>query len=297
MLHCRLINNSAYTLKERENLSASLYMDESVPHVLLKTCNRIELYWGNGETPEYIIRHLFRVASGLKSELIGEQAIQGQLKMAYQEACGKYRLSASMHRLFQTAMHTGKRIRTETRISKGAISHSQATVDLLKSEGIDLSKKIVGIIGANKLTEDILKYLTTKQAVNIFLSNRNIEKAQLLAKKYNGTAINLEHKKQMLEFIDVLICATSAPHTIIKAADIPKGKEMFIIDLAFPRDVEENVKKNEQIRLFDLETIEIFAKNNVLLRHKEISKAEQIIEEEIADFYRWHSFSQQKPQL
>ncbi|GAB6012478.1 glutamyl-tRNA reductase [Viscerimonas tarda] len=291
MINCQLINNSSYTLEEREKLSASVFMDDAIPHVLLKTCNRIELYWGEGQVSDTIIRHLYRIASGLESSLIGERAIQGQLKSAYQEACNRYKLSAEMHRLFQTAMHTGKRVRSETKISEGAVSHSQITVEILKKQPIDLKKKIVSIIGVNKLTEDILKYLTANQAVNIFLSNRNFDKAQALAKQYKGTAIGLENKKQLLEFTDVLICATSAPHTIIKKEDMPADKEMLVFDLAFPRDVEKSVGQNEHIRLFDLEDIEQFAKNNLLLRKNELAKAEQIIEDEMARFHAWQSFA------
>lgn len=272
-------------------------MDESEPHVLLETCNRTELYWGEGEVDEADLRHLYRVASGLESSLIGERAIQGQLKGAYKNACEKYKLSSHLHRLFQSAMHTGKRVRTETRISEGAVSHSQVTVDILKQQKIDLNQKIVSIIGVNKLTEDILKYLAANKAVNIFLSNRNFEKAQVLAQKYNGTAIGLENKRSMLGFTDVLICATSAPHTIVKADDIAPDKEMIVFDLAFPRDVAEGVRQMSNVSLYDLEDIEQFAQNNLLLRANEVSKAEQIIEQEIAKFYEWQAFAKQNVKI
>ena len=293
MIHCKLINNSSYTLEERELLSSGMLVEDEKPHVLLQTCNRIELYCGEGSVPENIIRHLYRVASGLESSLVGERAIQGQLKNAYQQACENYSLPSHMHRLFQTAMHTGKRVRTETKISEGAVSHSQITVDILKKENVDLNKKIVSIIGVNKLTEDILKFLTSNRAVSIFLSNRNFDKAQNIAQKYDGTAVSLDDKKSMLEFTDILICATSAPHTIVSKKDIPKGKEMIIFDLAFPRDVEESVGEIENIKLFDLEDIEQFAKKNLQLRNNEIAKAEAIIEEEIKKFYEWQSHQKQ----
>ncbi|MDR0866545.1 MAG: glutamyl-tRNA reductase, partial [Candidatus Symbiothrix sp.] len=287
MIQCKLVNNAHASLEEREKLSESVFLTEDTPHVLLKTCNRVELYWGEGEISEDIVRHLYRVASGLESALTGERAIQGQLKNAYLEAISNYKLSSQLNRLFQTAMHTGKRVRTETGISKGAVSHSQVTVDILKKEKIDLKNKIVSIIGVNKLTEDILKFLTDKQAVNIYLSNRHLEKAEELAKQYNGTAMPLQEKRKMLEFTDVLICATSAPHIIIKREDIPVGKEMLIFDLAFPRDVEPALGNEDGIRLFDLEDIEQFAKNNLSLRNNEIHEVEQIIEEEIDKFRAW----------
>ncbi|MDR3218882.1 MAG: glutamyl-tRNA reductase [Dysgonamonadaceae bacterium] len=296
MIQCQRINNANASLAERERLSGTLFPDDSQAHVLLKTCNRIELYWGEGDISSDIIRHLYRVASGLESGITGERAIQGQLKNAYLEACEKYKLSSQLHKLFQTAMHTGKRVRTETRIAEGAISHSQVTVDILKKENVNLKQKVVSIIGVNKLTEDILKFLTDKQAVNIFLSNRNFEKAQTLAQKYKGTAIRMDNKKDMLEFTNVLICATSAPHTIIKEDDIADEKEMLIFDLAFPRDVEPALANRKGIRLFDLEDVEQFARNNISLRNNEIKEAEQIIEEELHKFSEWYNYTKYRLQ-
>jgi glutamyl-tRNA reductase len=211
------------------------------------------------------------------------------LKNAYGQACGKYPLSSPLHRLFQTAIHTGKRVRTETTISEGAVSHSQVTVEILKKEGIDFRQKIVGIIGVNKITEDILKFLTDNRTVTIFLSNRSFEKAEELAKRYQGTAIRFDDKKRMLELTDILITATSAPHTIIKHDDISPEKEILIFDLAFPGDVETSLGELKGVKLYDLEEIERFAKNNLQLRNNETEKAEQIIEEEIHKFHQWYS--------
>ena len=294
MIESILITHAEYGLKEREQFVDAVNIDKTIPHVLLNTCNRMELYRGEGETPEHVIRHLYRVAAGLESSLIGERAIQGQLKQAYRSAAEKYRLSPQLNRLFQSAIHTGKRVRSETKIAEGAVSHSQVTVEILKQEKIDLNKKIVGIIGVNKLTEDILKFLVSRGAVNIFLSNRNYEKAQTLAQKYNGTAICLNDKHRLLEFVDVLICATSAPHTIVYRDDMPHNKEMWVFDLAFPRDVEESIGEMESVKLFNLEDIERFAKENISLRSKEINKAEKIINDEIAKFRQWQSFIKQK---
>ncbi|MDR1668112.1 MAG: hypothetical protein LBS03_10570 [Bacteroidales bacterium] len=290
MIQCTLINNARFSLEERERLSTTAGMDDCEPHVWLKTCNRTELYWGEGAIPEDIIRHLYRVAAGLESGLPGERAIQGQLKAAYLEACGRYKLSPPLHKLFQTAMHTGKRVRSETRISEGAVSHSQVTVSILKRENIDLQQKIVGIIGVNKLTEDILKFLTAKQAVNVFLSNRNFDKAKQLASQYNGTAVHLDDKRQMLALTDILICATSAPHLMVREEDIAAGKELLIFDLAFPRDVAPGLGKRKGVRLYNLDEIESFARSNLSLRNSEIGRAEQIIEEEIAKLYEWYAF-------
>jgi glutamyl-tRNA reductase len=292
MIRYRLINNAEHDLREREALLRDFDTDGLGAHVLLSTCNRVEVYWGDGRMPEDVVRHLYRVAAGLESSLTGERAIQGQLKQAYLDACAKYSLPPALHRLFQTAMHTGKRVRTETRIAEGAVSHSQVTVEMLKREGIDLKRKIIALIGVNKLTEDILKFLASRGATNIFLSNRNLEKARALASRHGGTAIGLDEKRTLMQLADVLICATSAPHLIIHPEDIPADREMLIFDLAFPRDVSEEVAAFDRVRLFNLEDVEYFAKKNISLRQSEIYKAEQIIDEEIAGYYQWQSFAE-----
>lgn len=291
MIRCKLIDHSRYSLEEREKEAGNLLTDDGVPHILLATCNRVELYWGDGAVPPDILRHLYRVAAGLESSLVGERAIQGQIKTAYSTAIEKYRLSSSLNRLFQSAMHTGKRIRSETRIAEGAVSHSQITVELLRAENADLRNRTVSIIGINKLTEDIMKYLVSRGAVNIFLSNRNFDKARAIAAKYRGAAVRLSEKRRMISQSDVLICATSAPHTLIDADDIAADKEIMIFDLAFPRDVDNNVRRISGVRLYNLEDIETFARANLSLRNSETSKAEIIIEEEMAKFYAWQNSS------
>jgi glutamyl-tRNA reductase len=289
MIQYRLIHHAEYNLKERETFLNSLKTNQTMPHVLLSTCNRVEVYWGNGNAPEAVVQHLCRVAAGLESALVGERAIQGQVKQAYLLACEKYRLSPTLHRLFQTAIHAGKRVRTETKIAEGAVSHSQATVELLKQENIDLDQKTIAIIGVNKLTEDVVKFLAARRATNIFLSNRRFEKAQELANRYRGTAIRLDDKRQMLQSTDVLICATSAPHPIIQPEDLPENRDLLIFDLAFPRDVSEKAGALRRVRLFNLENIEHFAQKNRSLRQNEIGRAEQIINEETNKYYLWQT--------
>lgn len=288
MIQNRSINHTNYRLEEREKLFEAVRLDPAIPHVLLATCNRTEVYWGMGEVPEDVALHLYRIVAGLESSLIGERAIQGQVKRAYAEASANYRLSPSLNRLFQSALHVGKRVRTETGISEGAVSHSQITVDILRQRKVDLNEKIVSIIGVNKLTEDILKYLKARGAVNIFLSNRNHEKACALASRYGGTAMSLDKKRPLLQFTDVLICATSAPHSIIHLDDFPEEKgEMLIFDLAFPRDVDGEIGQRKAVTIFNIEDIERFSQENRSLRNNEIEKAEEIIREEIIKLNKW----------
>lgn len=293
MIQSRLVTRAEHSLEEREGLTAQVWTDDGVPHVLLATCNRTEAYWGEGDIPVPLARHLFRVAAGLESSLIGERAIQGQLKQAYLTAQKAYKLSSPLNRMFQLAMHVGKRVRNETRIAEGAVSHSQLTADMLRAHGVDLKNQIVGIIGVNKLTEDILKYLKARGAINIYLSNRNIDKAQALADHYGGTVMSFGRKRDLLRVSQVLICATSAPHAIVHTADFEglnsqiRGRLLF--DLAFPRDIEPDVAGLPGVTLYNLDDMERFARSNLSLRRGEIAKAEAIIEEELEKLAAWQA--------
>lgn len=259
--------------------------------VRLETCTRTELYWGDGTIDESTARHLFRVAAGLESPLLGETAIQGQLKKAYQEAAAVTKLSAPLHRLFQTAMHCGHRARTETGISHGAVSYSQVTVDLLCQRLPDLRDKVVSIIGVNELTEAILNFLTARGATNIILANRSMQRAELMAERYGADVLPLTEKRRLLDLSDVVISATSAPHTLINRHDfLPSDKKMLLFDLADPHDIDEDVHRLIGKTLFTLGDIELLARQNVEARRGEVSKCEDIIEEEIQELKRWESF-------
>lgn len=293
MVQSKLINRNDYDLDEREIHSKALFQSihRDEPHVLLATCNRTELYWGEGEVPEATIRHLFRVASGLESALVGETAIQGQIKKGYYEAVQRGGLSASLNKLFQSAIAVGHRVRTETNISKGAVSHSQVTVEILERELPDLKNSFVSIIGVNELTESILRFLSARGAANILLANRNFDKAQTLAKQYGAYAMPLTDKRALLALSDVVICATSAPHSIIHVADFEEeeasNERKILFDLAFPRDIDAEVARLPHKKVYDLEEIEAFAQNNRQKRNEEIAQCEAIIEEEIDELQRW----------
>lgn len=262
-------------------------MQTNEPHVLLATCNRTELYWGKGEVPKTTAEHLFRVAAGLESAIIGERAIQGQLKQAYYTAKAEQNLSSGLNRLFQTAIHTGKRVRNETRISAGAVSHSQVAVEILKRRDIDLRQKTITLVGVNKLNEDIMKFLTAAGATKLLVSNRHVEKAECLAAEFGGKALPLTDRKALLASTDVLITATSAPHAIFSLDDMPRHRPLFIIDLAFPRDVAPEAASLPNIEVYNLDSIEQFAQDNIRLRQQEVEKAEAIIADELCKFEKW----------
>ena len=268
-------------MEAREAYFQGLHVERGA--VLLQTCNRVELYYGDGDVPDDVARHLFRVTAGLESALIGERAVQGQVKDSYQQAQLQYRLTAEMHKLFSCALEVGKRVRTETEISQGAVSHSLAAIEILQQEQVDLSQSRITIVGVNKLTSDILKFLKNKGARMVFLANRSQMKAHQLADPLGISVFELHDKQRFLADTDILISATSAPHAVIDATDIPAGKKLLAIDLAFPRDIDPSIGRLPNVRLYNLSDVERRVRENISVRKSEVVRAEAIIEEEIAE--------------
>ena len=272
------------TIEKREQFLAGLLNNRKEEGVLLTTCNRVEWYSGKGIIPDEIVQHLFRVVSGLESAIVGETAIVNQVKQAYLEAAEKTVLDKSLHKLFQTALFVGKRVRRETGISRGAMSHSQAAVQLLFHEIEHVNDVNITVIGVNALNEKIIKFLINKGAETIFIGNRTYEKAHKLAGKYNATALHFESLPEILEKTDVLISATAAPHFILKREKFSPTRKMYILDLAVPRDIEPSIGELPNISLYDIETIEKHIQKNVQERSEKVSLAEEIIQNEVRLF-------------
>ncbi len=288
MIQLFSINRLNNSLAEREAALKKLSPETVTSGVMVNTCDRVEFYFGSGTVPANIATHLFRVVCGLESSLLGEIAIQGQIKSAYLEACEKFRLGKGIHTLFQTALFVGKRVRTESGISRGAISYSQAAVEIISKNGININKALISLIGVHKMNEGIIKFLQYKGAETIFLANKSYEKAEQLADLYKCKIMRLDQLQQILNFSDILISATSAPHLIVKYENFPKNKKMLIIDLAFPRDVDEKIGDLPGIKLYNLENIDSLVNQNIEKRKTNIKIAEKIIEEEVNLFQEKH---------
>ena len=285
MISYRSINQKHASLAERECVFHRSGLAIDGPSVFLQTCNRMEVYYGEGDVPAGVARHLFRVVSGLESALLGERAVQGQVKDAYQTAKANKKLPAQMNKLFEYALQVGKRVRNETEISHGAVSHSLAAIEIIEDEHICLANARITIIGVNKLTADILKFLKNKGAQTIFLANRSQSKAHTLADPFGIPVHPLADKQLLLRDTDILISATSAPHYVIATEDVPDNKQLLAIDLAFPRDIDPALGNRKNVTLYNIRDIEQKVQDNILIRRNEVVKAELIIEEEIAELH------------
>lgn len=270
----------------RESLLRQIKTSDE-PGIALQTCNRAEFYGGSGKVPEDVTRHLFRLICGLESVFLGETFIQGQVKEAYQQASEKQRLDASLHRLFQWAFLTGKRVRTETALSRGAMSHSHAVVEIIKQQVDDYQHKRFAFIGINKMNRTIMNFLKVNVHNAFVLCNRSFDKAQELENQFNCKAYRLDHLKSALEQSDIVISGTSAPHAIIKKEHISQSRTLVLFDLAVPADVAAEVQSLTNIQYFNLKAIERQVNGNKAVRVGEIRKAELIIEEEIGRFMEY----------
>lgn len=283
MIQYKSINHQNTSLDDREKFFKEFNRDGVGPSVFLQTCNRVELYYGDGDIPDDVARHLFRVVCGLESAITGEKAVQGQVKDAYLAARNSQKLPAEMHKLFESALQIGKRVRNETEISHGAVSHSLAAIEIIEQEKIDLENARITIIGVNKLTADIIKFLQNKGAKLVFLANRTEEKARQMAQPFGIEVYTLDNKATFMQDTDILISATSAPNAIICKSDINPNRPLLAIDLAFPRDIEPDVTEIEGVRLYNLHDVEQKVKDNISIREDEVKKAEALIEEEIIE--------------
>lgn len=278
------LNQSFQEIKDKETPDVTQTKSLNIPpYIFLKTCNRSELYYGTGDVSDEVARHLFRVVSGLESAIVGERAVQGQVKEAYYTAKDQRWLPAELHKLFQSALQVGKRVRNETEISHGAVSHSLAALEIIEDEKVDIKNARITIIGVNKLTADILKFLQNKGAKMVFLANRSQIKAHYLADPLGIQVYSLDEKQEFLSNTDILISATSAPHLIIHKEDIPKDKHLLAIDLAFPRDIDSRLNDLPNVHLYNIRDVEQKVRQNIEVRQTEVEKAEVIIEEEIEE--------------
>ncbi|MCQ2055881.1 MAG: glutamyl-tRNA reductase [archaeon] len=283
-------------------------------YIILRTCNRFEIYLST-DSPEqmklllegyarreipfagssviwYIlmdmacVRHLFRVTCGLDSLMVGEDQIQNQVKNAYLKAKEEGHISGVMGMVFEKALYTGKKVRTETRLNVGAISVGSAAVQLAERKLGGLSGKVVAIVGAGDMATVIAKNLKGKNLNSIFVSNRTFDHAKVLANEIGGRAVNFCNVAKVLRKSDLVIVATNAPHILINkdiAEEGMKGRssKLLIIDISVPRNVSDDLNELKNVEVDSIGDINAIAQENLSNRRNEIVSAERIVDSEI----------------
>jgi glutamyl-tRNA reductase len=249
------------------------------------------LYRHEGEAA---VKHLFQVASSLDSMVVGEPQILGQVKEAYFRALENKSTGRVLNRLFHQAIEVGKRVRTETRIAERAVSVSYAGVELAKKVLGGLKGHTILVIGAGKTSELTVKLLVANGASAVMVTNRSYQRAMELAKEFQGKAIRLDDILTESQTADIIISSTSAPHYVLSQEDMRRfmstrgGRELFIIDLAVPRDIDPKAAELEGISLYNIDDLQSVVEDNLAQRLEEARKAEQIIEQEVERFFSWY---------
>jgi glutamyl-tRNA reductase len=285
-----MITHSRYNIREIRDIAAfknQLEKDLPGSRVWIQTCKRLEVYSGYGEINESAALHLFRLVCGLDSVFIGDSAIKGQVKKAYQEAAAHGELSKSMHRLFQRAMYVGKLVRSTTDISVGAISYPQAVIQVLKSASAELKPLTVTLVGVNNITGKLIKWLTACDILKLNMVNRTVEKVEKLAKIHKASAFPLDDLSGLIDSSDVIILCTSAPNYLLNRNDITGGKKCCIIDLSWPRNSNPDITELPGIQVFTLDHLEHNMNQNLERRKEAITMAEHIIGHEVGRLMSW----------
>ncbi len=291
--------------------------------VVLSTCNRTEIYAYGQEKQavrvgiegilsekfgsqvdlssvsfynyidERAVNHLFRVSSSLDSMVLGENQILGQVREAYRLAQEALSAGRILSRLFEQAVRVGKRARTETAISSGAVSVSSAAVDLARKIFGDLAGREALILGAGETSELTISLLINSGVESVLVANRTYRKAVELAVTYHGTAVNFEEFPEYLEKADILISSTSAPGYVLtpeRAGDVlvRRTRPIFMIDLAVPRDIDPALADYETCFLYNIDDLESVVEKNVEERKSQLELVEEIVASETADFMNWY---------
>ena len=283
--------------------------------VILSTCNRVELYIATPNEPAqavfdlksflasvqaqpmpdgnelytlhepHSVHHLFKVACGLDSMVLGETEILGQLKKAYDLALQSGHTGARLNKAFQGAFNVAKKVRTETNIQRGSISVASVAVELAEKIFSTLEGHEVMVIGAGDTSEKTARALLSRGAKSIVVANRSYERAEVLAKDLGGRAVKFDDWSQEFDKVDIAISSTAAPHHILDTAKLEpimklrRNRPLLLIDIAVPRDIDPEVNHLDNVYLYNVDDLQTIANDYLIQRKDEIAKCEKIIEE------------------
>jgi len=248
------------------------------------------LYW---HQDQQAVNHMMRVACGLDSLVLGEPQILGQMKQAYKQAKAAGSMALVMDRLFQRTFGVAKQVRTDTDIGASAVSVAFAAVNLAKHIFASLDKTRVLLVGAGETIELVAKHLYENNVGHITVANRTLSRAENMAKNFGADVITLAQIPEMMSSADIVISSTGSTLPIIgkgmveKALMKRKHRPMFMVDLAVPRDIEEQVSDLEDVFLYTVDDLQNIIAKNLNNRRKEAVLAEGIVTEQSSVFMSW----------
>ncbi len=285
--------------------------------VILSTCNRVEIYAATSLdaaaafaalkqflltchdhrdplTDEiyalaepHSVEHLFRVACGLDSMVLGETEILGQLKKAYELALGHRHTGSRLNKAFQRAFNVAKHVRTETSIQRGSVSIGSVAVELAEKIFSSLTDRQVLVIGAGDTSEKTARALLSRGAKGILVANRSHDRAQALAAQLGGRAVRFDDWSEEFPHIDIAISSTSAPHHILDRARLEplmklrKNRPLLLVDIAVPRDIDPEVNLMPNVYLYNIDDLQAIADDYLKQRKEEIVRCENIIRDKV----------------
>lgn len=238
-------------------------------------------------------RHLFRVASGLDSLVVGEPQILGQVKDAYAAASTAHTAGPLLNKLFHAAFGVGKRVRSETALTEGAVSVSFAAVTLARKIFGQLSGCRVLVLGAGEMSKLTATHLKAQGIAGLTIASRTRANAEQLASEVGGNVIEWRDLSQALRDADIVITASGASQPIVDRAMVQaavparRSRPLFIIDIAVPRDVAPDAGDVEQVFLYNIDDLQTIVRENLERRGSEVGRAEQIVDEELQKFQAW----------
>jgi len=286
--------------------------------VILSTCNRVEIYAYSRQEPQQAVGtlkeflaarqpegdaaagafyhlaepqsvfHLFKVACGLDSQIIGETEIFGQLKRAYDVALQGGHTGGRLNKLFQCAFNTAKHIRSQTNIQRGSVSIASVAVELAERIFSKLSGREVMVVGAGETSQKAARALLSRGARSIVVASRTFEHARQLAQELGGRAVQFSNWSAEFTNADIVISSTSAPHYILDRAKLQpvmkqrRNRPLMLIDIAVPRDIDPEVNFLENVYLYNIDDLQTMADEYRKRRQDEIARCEQIIREKVA---------------
>jgi glutamyl-tRNA reductase len=239
------------------------------------------------------VRHLFGVAAGLESMIVGEAEIQGQVKRAYELALVEGATGAITNRLFSTALGTGKRARHETAIGRSRVSVSSVAVELARGTLGELESRRVLVIGAGENGELTAKALRERGVETVFVANRRYDRAIGLAQRFGGHAVRFDDLPAELQAADIVVSSTASPHQLVGREELELvmegrgGRPLLLIDIAVPRDIDPTVREITGITLFDMDDLQREVARNMGAREAEVVHVRRIIEQEVERFGDW----------
>lgn len=314
-------------------LKALVDIPDITEAIIVSTCNRVEIYATTHDIAggiarvkrfladyhnlslenieshlyahhgEEAIRHVFRVASSLDSMVVGEPQILGQIKTSYGYAAEFKSSGIILNRFLHKAFSVAKRVRTETKIASSAVSVAFAAVELSRKIFDELSDKTVMLIGAGEMCELAAKHFLNNGVRGVMVTNRTFERAERLAEEFGGRAVPFDELFEYLHKADIILSSTGAPHCIIGPRDLEevmrrrKHKPMFFIDIAVPRDIDPKVNDVENVYLYTVDDLQEVVQVNLAQRAEEAKKAEEIIQQEIGQFFKWLSSLEVTPTI